>query len=141
MTSDFEKAVLQKLDTLIGAIGRMANKPQAQTVIPQMASGADLDGKFGNPTVKDPPKWDGESFTGCTMSQCSPEYLDSLAGFYEWQSGKDQEAGKLTSGGKPASDFKLRDAARARGWAKRNRDAGALGHDADEFPVKSKGRT
>ena len=90
------------------------------------ASDADLDGEYGDPEIrKDPPRWTGESFATRHYSQSTPEFLDNLAGFIDWKAGKD--------------------AARARGWAKRLRagwkpaapaaeDSFMDGDDGDPFP-------
>lgn len=86
------------------------------------ASDVDLDGAHGNPEIrKDPPRWTGQSFIARRYSDCTPEYLDELASFFEWQMRKDTEEGRVTGGGKPTAFYKRRDAARARGWAARIR--------------------
>lgn len=90
--------------------------------IQQIASDRDLDGQYGDPEVRyDPRDWTGDSFVGCPLSECSPEYLDVLAesldSYAEWADGE----GKTTSRGKPVGPYKRKDASRARGWAKRLR--------------------
>lgn len=97
----------------------------------QIADARELDSPFGDPVVKkDPPRWTGPSFAGCNMSQCSSEYLLTLAEFYDWQGDKDDESGKTWTNPKkpgsqpvPSSSFKRKDAAKARGWAERNKNA------------------
>ena len=85
-----------------------------------VADDAELDSNYGNPDVrKDPPRWKGDSFKGKKYSACSPEYLDALAGFLDWQAGKDDEKG--TDDGKKYAGYARKDSARARGWAKRLR--------------------
>lgn len=104
----------------------------------EVASDDDLDGPYGDPAVrKDPPKWikeGGDSFAGQNMSACPSAYLISLAGFYDWQADKDDEAGargetytNKKTGAQVAKDggLRRRDAARARGWARRNASAPA----------------
>lgn len=89
---------------------------------PEVASEQDLDGQWGNPELKkDPPRWRGKPYAPCRMSDTHPEYLDEVASFLDWQAGKDDESGKTANNGKPSSSYKRRDAARARGWAKRLR--------------------
>lgn len=106
-----------------------------------VADDHELDSQYGDPVVKkDPPRWSGDSFAGCKMSECPSDYLSTLADFYDWQGDKDDQSGKTWTSTKPgsrtrpASDFKRKDAARARGWANRNRDARpAETSDADPF--------
>lgn len=116
------------------------------------ASDADLDGEYGDPEIrKDPPRWTGESFATRHYSQSTPEFLDNLAGFLDWKAGKDDEAANA-SPGTPEAEAKVKyarwarkDAARARGWAKRLRagwkpaapaaeDSFMDGDDGDPFP-------
>lgn len=87
-----------------------------------VASAADLDGPHGDPEVKkDPKRWQGQAMAPCRMSECPPDYLDVLAGFKDWQAGKDEEQG--TDEAKKSARYKRLDAARARGWAARKRAA------------------
>jgi len=87
-----------------------------------IAEDDDLDGKFGNEPIRKNPTptyWKGPSYIGKRFSECPPEYLDALAKY------KDVCA-KLTEKGGDASkkkfvEYDRRDAARARGWAKRLR--------------------
>jgi len=93
-----------------------------------IASDSELDSQYGDPEVrKDPPKWDGAIYAGHRYSQTTPEYLDSLAGFFDWKAGKYDEAANAAPG-TPEAEAKVKyaryarkDAARARGWAKRLR--------------------
>jgi hypothetical protein len=81
-----------------------------------VAPDSDLDGEHGNPVIRrDPKRWEGESMVGRCYSDTSPEFLDCLAGFLEW-SAKNPREGK-----EKYADYDRRDAARARGWAKRLR--------------------
>lgn len=91
-----------------------------------IADDADLDSQWGDPEIrKDPPRWDGPSFAGCRYSECTPEYLETLAGFLDWKADRDEEEGRVTSKGKPTAPYSRKDAARARGWAKRIREGRA----------------
>ena len=87
-----------------------------------VADDADLDGQYGDPKVRrDPKRWienGGASFVGCTYSQCPSDYLEAVAGLLEWQAGKD-EVNPDPEKSKWAPRAR-KDAARARGWAKRN---------------------
>jgi hypothetical protein len=82
------------------------------------ASEADLDGQWGDRQIrKDPPRWDGESFQGRTMSECPVAYLRALSEFLTWQADKDEQKGdasKLKYVG-----YARKDACLALGWAKR----------------------
>lgn len=78
----------------------------------------DIDGKYGDPTIKrDPPKWTGDSYEGFNFSQCPPDYLRALAGFLIWQADKDEK--KDDEKARKYAIYKRTDAARARAWADR----------------------
>lgn len=103
-----------------------------------VATNAELDGPFGDETIKfDPRDWQGDSFKGAPMSRCPADYLDMLASSLDYFAKKNE--GKLTDKGKPKSDFDRRSAARARGWAQRVRGgwkpraAPIPNDDADDF--------
>lgn len=88
----------------------------------QVAGDRELDSEWGDPVVrKDPKKWTGDSYAGCHFSECIPEYLDELADLYDWMGDMDEKDNKMHKG-KPTAPYKRRDAARARGWAKRLRE-------------------
>lgn len=85
----------------------------------------DLDTEWGDPVVfKDPPRWKGESFAGRHFSECSPEFLDVLAGFLQWKGEQQDKNGEKDSKDRPRSFYSFKDAARARGWAQRIRAQG-----------------
>jgi hypothetical protein len=101
----------------------------------EVADDYDLDGKFGDPVVtKAPKKWienGGAEYSG-HMSGLPSDFLLAVADFYDWQARMDDKEGKAgktyrdkkTGEEKPVTGFlKRRDAARARGWAKRNAGA------------------
>lgn len=94
----------------------------------KVATSYDLDGEYGDPIVKkDPKRWTGESFAGCKMSECPPDYLEEVASLFDWMADRDDEQGKTWTSKKPgatpkpASTFKRKDASLARGWALRKR--------------------
>lgn len=65
----------------------------------------ELNSERGNPIVKNDPKgWQGESYRGQRYSECPAEYLDKMA----------EQLDKFAW-------FNEKDAAKARGWAERNR--------------------
>lgn len=70
-----------------------------------VASDRELDGERGNPMIKNDPKgWTGESYRGQRYSDCPAEYLEKVA----------EQLDKFAW-------FNQKDAAKARGWAERNR--------------------
>lgn len=108
------------LTRCIALLERQTSAPAA----PAVASDFDLDSQYGNPEVrKDSPQWlklGGASYVGRRFSECPADYLESLASFFEWKAGKDEAEGtpeKLKYAG-----YARKDAGRARGWAKRNRE-------------------
>ncbi len=124
-----EVQLLREILTTLREIrdGARAGSPSAGGA-PSSAGGTvagdrELDSEWGNPIVrKDPRDWKGPSFVGCNFSECPPEYLDQLAGLFDWMADRDEEKGAVTKGKKPSAPYKRSDAARARGWAKRARD-------------------
>ncbi len=119
---------------------------QQQATAPKaVASDRDLDGRYGDPVLKfNPRDWSGPSFKDRRFSECPPALLDMAAETLEWFGKQADEKDERTNSGKPVGDYKRQDAARARGWAKRLRAAGATnGHGAsqpdagDEFGADS----
>lgn len=104
-----------------------------------VASDRELDSQYGDPEIKrDPPRWHGQPFVGFRFSETSPEYLDCVAEFKDWQADKDDEAGKKDNKDRPKSTWGRKDARLARGWAARLRkgwrspNAGPGQHVSDE---------
>ena len=115
-------AATARLEARLRAEMGLAPHDVTKAAPPAVADDADLDSQWGNPQVrKDPPRWTGQSYVGATYADCPPEFLDTLAGFLEWQAGKSEEKNEMTSSGKPRSMYLKKDAARARGHAARNR--------------------
>lgn len=110
--------VLRSIDASLKALVAAAPKPP-----PSIADDADLDGAYGNPTIKakDPKDWKGATQIGHAFSECPPAYLDLIASRLEYFADQAEKDGKLTTSGKPVAPFNRRDAARARGWAARLR--------------------
>ena len=114
------QAALHRAETTLRAATGQA--PHAVHAPPQVADDADLDSQWGNPQVrKNPPRWQGQDCTGLNYSDCPPEFLDTLAGFLDWQAGKADEKNEMANNGKPRSTYLRKDAARARGHAARIR--------------------
>jgi hypothetical protein len=98
----------------------------------------DLASEYDNPVVrKDPRQWlerGGASYEGRKFSECPPDYLEALAGLFDWQAKKDAESGatyvsKKTGETVATAPFKRKDAARARAWAKANASKPAAKRD------------
>lgn len=117
----------EKIDAILSIVRNIEKRVAAVTVKQAAASSSvpladdrDLDGQYGNFTIKkDPPRWSGDSFVGCALSECSPEYLDELAGFKMWQAGKEDAKGGEDAQKK--AHFLKKDAGRCAGWAARIR--------------------
>lgn len=127
-------ASLKQITAYIGRVSHVATD-----ALHAVASDADLDGQWGNPEVraKDPRDWTGEPMKGRRFSECPAEYLDMLAARFDFFATKETDDKKI--------GYAKKDAARARGWAKRIRDghvpaivAAGAASDAegwgDEFP-------
>lgn len=113
------RAQLDRLEAMLTGQPVAASAAPAGATPP--ADDADLDSQYGDPTVrKDPPRWTGPSYVGAKFSDCPPDYLEMLAGLLDWQAGKSDEKNEMANNGKPRSGYLRRDAARARGWARRN---------------------
>jgi hypothetical protein len=80
---------------------------------PAIASDRDLDGPHGDPEVRfDPRDWTGVSCKGRRFSACPAAFLDVLAGVLDAFADGESDPKK--------AKYKRLDAARARGWARRN---------------------
>lgn len=93
----------------------------------RVATDRELDSEWGDPQVKFDPRekyWAGPSYIDCTFSQCSAEYLDATVSYLAACIYAARKEAEKT--GQPADEkkigYKEKDAARARGWAKRIRE-------------------
>lgn len=92
---------------------------RARLVHLEIASGLfvaekELDTPKGNPIVRFKPRdWRGEDFKGKRFSECSPDFLETLAGTLSWMAAHPQ-AGK-----ERYAEGNRREAAIARSWARR----------------------
>ena len=132
--TDFESAILASLDVIDKKLNKLANlivrEPGASSgtrAAPAplaVATDDDLDGEHGDPEAKWCPRkyraldgklmdYDGEDFTGRRFSECSVEFLLGYAGDLEYA------ADHPKPGKEKYSDYNRRDAARARGHARR----------------------
>jgi hypothetical protein len=133
MTTDTRARVLRLAQELVrllggtdGAPGRAeaprseASAPPRDAALKPTATAAELDGKYGDPEVRFMPKnWRGEDCTGRPFSQCPPALLEQLASVLERFADEDEAEGATTSSGKPRAPYRRKDAALARGWARR----------------------
>jgi hypothetical protein len=118
---------------------------QSRTTAPKtIADDRDLDSQYGDPVVKFMPRdWTGDSYKGRKFSECPANLLDMIAETFDYFAEQAERTNETTTSGKPVAPYKRKDAARARGWAKRVREgkvpagvgAGSgEGWPDDEFP-------
>src|SRR3990167_336963 len=114
--------ILRSIDATLKQLLKLSKARQGSAAAKAIASDRDLDGKYGNPEVKfNPRDWTGPSFKQRTMSECPPEFLELLAQSLEYFADQAEQKNERTNSGKPVADYKRADAARARGWALRNK--------------------
>jgi hypothetical protein len=114
---DMSDEALTLLRSIAADMRELVNIAKARkTSREPQVSDADLDSPHGNFVVnmKDPRDWSGDSMNGRTLSECPPEYLDLMAARFEYFAGEEPDAKKR--------GYKLKDAARCRGWAARLRN-------------------
>lgn len=110
-------AIEAKLDRALAGASSGASHGAPRGASGGVASDSDLDGQYGNPDVKFSPKsWTGPDFAKRPMSQCSADFLDVYAEALQYSS-EHPKAGK-----EKYATYDARDAARARGWARRVRE-------------------
>jgi hypothetical protein len=126
---------IASIDASMKKLVAIAERRAAANQPKQIASDRDLDGKYGNPVIKfDPRDWSGDSMKGRPMSECPPDFLEMLAETFDYFAAKADENNETTSSGRSIASYKRADAARARGWAKRNRERGVTTPAASEAP-------
>jgi hypothetical protein len=114
----------KRLDRIEGKIDARPAAPAAPALA--VADDYDLDGAKGNPKVKfDPKRWTGQSFKGEPLSACSSEFLLAYAEALQY-SADHPKAGK-----EKYAQYDALDAARCRGWAKRNERPAAPPDEGD----------
>lgn len=115
-----------RIERALAGMARTGSSSGSSSSGGSVADDRDLDGKYGDPTVrKDPKRWldnGGESYVGMPFSHCPPEYLETLASLLDWKADRDDEKG--TEDGKKYARYARIDAGRARGWAARIRAGG-----------------
>jgi hypothetical protein len=107
--------IAAKCDEILALLKKNAPK--------EIASDADLDGKWGDPVVKarDPKDWTGETCIGKKFSECPVAYLEMMAERSDYFAAKNDELGAKDEKGRPKSHWDRKNAALARGWARRLR--------------------
>lgn len=105
--------IAAKCDEILALLKKNAPK--------KVASDQELDGTRGDPVVKfDPRDWTGLPKKGAKYSECPAEYLEKLAAAYDYFAAKNDEKGEKDAKGRPKSHWDRKNAALARGWAKRS---------------------
>lgn len=113
--------LLASIDASLKTIARALVKSEPA----EIADDRELDSQRGDPEVKFMPRdWTGPDYKGRHLSECPPDLLDMLATTFDYFARKAEESGKVTSTGKPVAPYERKNAARARGWAKRHRERG-----------------
>jgi hypothetical protein len=145
MASDEALTLLRSIDATLKQLLALSRTAKPVEIAPD----SDLDSQYGDPIIKakDPRDWTGPSMKGRRFSECSSEYLELVAKRLDFFAEQSEKEGKLASNGKPEAPYRRRDAARARGWAKRHRDGwkASNGHqaqpatfaDASEWPTET----
>lgn len=113
--------LLRSIDSSLKDIARSLVKAAPAEV----ADDRELDSQYGDPVVKFTPRdWTGDDYRDRRFSECPPDFLEMVANAFDYFAKKAEEADEKTSTGKPVAVYKRKDAARARGWAKRKREQG-----------------
>jgi hypothetical protein len=132
--SELRATLVRALAIIDGVSGAASQRGPSGNAGLVVADDADLDGKFGDPPVRFAPRRfaGGEQYVGRTYSECPSDFLDALAEALEW-SANNPKPGKDPK----YSDYDRKDAARARGWSRRNANGvkrRSGGVDREEMP-------
>jgi hypothetical protein len=106
---------------LLNGAGATSGATSTGAVAP--ATDAELDSSRGDPVIRrDPKRWAGPSYVGARYSRCPSEYLICHAESLEFFANRDAKKPdpKKAANGTPYYEYDRLDAARARGWARRN---------------------
>lgn len=136
-----ELSQLDRIEALLVSIDKRMASGAAQAAAKQSSGGAvatdsDLDSQWGDEPIKKMPTakyWQGDDFTGSTMSECPADFLDAFAKYKEacaYMGDKSAAAGDEKKAKYAGYDRKS--AARARGWAKRIREGKVVQKTRDE---------
>lgn len=120
--ADIKAAMSASVVATASALGVQVGGGASGTGPSGPATAAEMDSTYGDPEIKrDPARWTGDSFVGCRFSETSPEYLNCLADFKDWQADKDEKSGAKDNKGRPKSGWARKDSRLARGWSARLR--------------------
>lgn len=140
MASEDALTLLRSIDASLKQLVSLLKVAKPKEIAPD----SDLDSQYGDPMVKakDPRDWTGPPQKGKRFSECSSEYLELVASRLDFFAEQAEREGKMASNGKPEAPYRRRDAARARGWAKRHREGWVArqhgnGHQPEPDPVMS----
>lgn len=126
--------LLKSIDASLKALVKQTAAAQPKPI----ADDRDLDSQWGDPIVKfNPRDWTGDDCKGRHLSECPAAFLDLLASTFDYFAMKAEENDERTDAGKPVAQYKHKDAARARGWAKRVRDGRVPATTADTWGTDS----
>lgn len=132
--SDRTETLLASIDASLKAlVAHLGAGPESHAAARHTADGVrsdgrtaddrDLDSQYGDPELRFTPRdWAGPDYKHRHYSECPPELLDMVADSLEYFARRSDETNAKTNSGKPKSEYERKDAARARGWAKRLRD-------------------
>jgi hypothetical protein len=140
--STTDQDVLTYLKSIDISLKHLVKASRVQGAKP-VADNTMLDGQYGDPVVKSMPKfWTGDDYKGQRFSVCPPELLDMIAELQDWVADRSEEKNERTDDGKPIAAFRRRDAAKARGWAKRKREGwvapkGPAWSETKEAPINT----
>lgn len=119
-----DSVAIQLLRSIDASLKQMLRQSAPAATV---ADDGDLDSKHGDPLLRFLPRdWSGEDYKNHHFSQCPPALLDMVAETLDYFARKAEEADERWND-KPTAPYKRKDAARARGWAKRLR----AGHRPD----------
>ena len=120
-SGDDALALLKSIDASLKELVSISRSRRQKTV--DVATDRQLDGQYGNPTIRNEPRdWTGAPMKTRRFSECPAQYLDLLAEMYDYFATKDAAEDRRDTKGRPTAPYKQRDAALARGWAKRVRE-------------------
>ncbi len=127
VTLDYLNEQIELLKRAVNRLEAQKEVAAARTATGGVADDHDLDSEWGDPSIKYGLKvkyWkeQPDPNIGFKFSECTPEYLDATAKYYDacaYMKRKDGTPESIKVAG-----YKDRDAARARGWAARIRARG-----------------
>lgn len=123
------EARIAEIEKTLSAIRAVFTGKAAFQIEP--ATDDELDGKYGDPTVRKDPTaryWKGESHRGIRYSRCPPDFLDAMVryklacSFMSKKNAETAEDPKKKADLQKYAGYDTRDASYAAGWARRLRE-------------------